>query len=313
MRITGTFLDEISHDIPHQNWGPAEWDKEFATMKATGIDTVILIRSGYGRWLTFASEFLIRQEGGYPPPIDLVELFLSLADRYGMIFYFGSYDSGKYWHRGEYQKELDLNLALMEEVWLKYGHHQSFGGWYLSQELSTNIPDGALELYRKLGQQCKALSNNLPVLISPYIDGVKAISVNSSALLRDHEVVSPAEHEYTWDRVLGAIRDSVDILAFQDGHCDFHELPAYLDINCRLAAKHGMQYWSNVETFDRDMPIKFLPIKWEKLRLKLKAAEAAGVEKVITFEYSHFMSPNSVYHAAKNLHARYCEEFNLKK
>ena len=21
MKITGTFLDEISHDIPHQNWG----------------------------------------------------------------------------------------------------------------------------------------------------------------------------------------------------------------------------------------------------------------------------------------------------
>ena len=24
MRITGTFLDEISHDIPHQNWGERE-------------------------------------------------------------------------------------------------------------------------------------------------------------------------------------------------------------------------------------------------------------------------------------------------
>ena len=25
LRITGTFLDEISHDIPHQNWGAKEW------------------------------------------------------------------------------------------------------------------------------------------------------------------------------------------------------------------------------------------------------------------------------------------------
>jgi len=24
LRITGTFLDEISHDIPHQNWGEKE-------------------------------------------------------------------------------------------------------------------------------------------------------------------------------------------------------------------------------------------------------------------------------------------------
>ena len=25
LKITGTFLDEISHDIPHQNWGEREW------------------------------------------------------------------------------------------------------------------------------------------------------------------------------------------------------------------------------------------------------------------------------------------------
>jgi hypothetical protein len=32
MRITGTFIDEISHDIPHQNWGPREWEKDFQYM-----------------------------------------------------------------------------------------------------------------------------------------------------------------------------------------------------------------------------------------------------------------------------------------
>ena len=41
LRITGTFLDEISHDIPHQNWGEKEWDQDFAYMKSIGIDTVI--------------------------------------------------------------------------------------------------------------------------------------------------------------------------------------------------------------------------------------------------------------------------------
>ncbi|MCS2842473.1 hypothetical protein NXW02_26475 [Bacteroides thetaiotaomicron] len=28
-----TFLDEISWDIPHQNWGTKEWDKDFKAMK----------------------------------------------------------------------------------------------------------------------------------------------------------------------------------------------------------------------------------------------------------------------------------------
>ena len=57
--ITGTFLDEISHDIPHQNWGEKEWDIEFGHMKAIGIDTVIMIRSGYRKFITWPSEYLL--------------------------------------------------------------------------------------------------------------------------------------------------------------------------------------------------------------------------------------------------------------
>ena len=35
LRITGTFLDEISHDIPHQNWGEKEWDQDTANSSHT--------------------------------------------------------------------------------------------------------------------------------------------------------------------------------------------------------------------------------------------------------------------------------------
>ena len=49
----------------------------------------------------------------------------------------------------------------------------------------------------------------------------------------------------------------------------------------------------------------------EKMLLKLKAAQAAGIAKAITFEFSHFMSPNSCYQAARHLFNRYCEHFHL--
>ena len=55
MKITGTFLDEISHDIPHQNWGEREWERDFRIMKKIGIDTVIMIRCGYKRFITYPS------------------------------------------------------------------------------------------------------------------------------------------------------------------------------------------------------------------------------------------------------------------
>lgn len=72
MKITGTFLDEISHDIPHQNWGRREWEADFQQMHVIGIDTVILIRCGHRRWMTYPSEVLVRKEQAYLPPIDLV-------------------------------------------------------------------------------------------------------------------------------------------------------------------------------------------------------------------------------------------------
>ena len=107
MKIKGTFLDEISHDIPHQNWGEKEWDVDFGHMRSAGIDTVILIRSGYRRWQTFPSKVLTEREGCFVPPLDLVEMFLRLSDKWGMKFFFGLYDSGKYWDKGDYEKALE--------------------------------------------------------------------------------------------------------------------------------------------------------------------------------------------------------------
>ncbi|MEZ5043784.1 MAG: DUF4434 domain-containing protein [Saprospiraceae bacterium] len=304
--ITGTFLDEISHDIPHQNWGPKEWDQDFALMKQMGIDTVILIRCGHKKWLTFASEVLIREENAYAPPFDLVELFLVLAAKYKMQFFFGLYDSGKYWwEQGDFQKEVDINLKLIDEVWQKYGHYQAFKGWYLCQEVSRKT-GAIIDLYARLGRHCKAVSNGLPTLISPYIDGQKAL-LSSQASLSKSEAIGLKAHEQEWNEIFSGIQSAVDIVAFQDGHVDYHELAAYFAINKQLADRYGLQCWTNAESFDRDMPIKFLPIKFEKLLLKLKAAQEAGLEKAITFEFSHFMSPQSAYPQAHHLFNRYLE------
>jgi len=310
MKITGTFLDEISHDIPHQNWGAKEWDLDFAHMKKMGIDTVILIRSGYRSFLTYPSKYLMDKHACFQPSVDLVKLYLELAEKYGMTFYFGTYDSGKYWDTGDMRHEIDINLFVIEEVYKNYGHYKSFGGWYLSLELSRKTK-GAIESIIKLGAQCKAISNGLPVLISPWIDGKKAVMASSNSLTKKN-AVSIYQHEKEWDEIFDGIKEVIDTVAFQDGHIGYHELEDYLVLNKSLADKHKIESWTNSETFDRDMPIKFLPIKWEKLLLKLKAAEKAGYDKAITFEFSHFMSPQSAYPQAHHLYNRYMEYLNVK-
>lgn len=308
--ITGTFIDEISHDIPHQNWGAREWDLDFQHMKRMGIDTVIMIRSGYRKFITWPSKYLLSQ-GCYMPSMDLLELFLSLADKYGMRFYFGLYDSGKYWDTGDMSWEIESNRFVIDEVWASYGHHKSFGGWYISTEISR-ATKGAIRTFHAMGRQCKDVSGGLPTFISPWIDGKKAVAAAGAALSKE-EAVSVEQHEREWDEIFDGIHDVVDAVAFQDGHIDYDELDAFFSVNKRLADKYGMQCWTNAESFDRDMPIKFLPIKWDKLRLKLEAAKRAGYDRAITFEFSHFMSPQSAYPQAGHLFDRYCDYFDIRQ
>ena len=302
MKITGTFLDEISYDIPHQNWGEKEWDTDFRSMKAIGIDTVILIRCGLRQSIAFPSEVLMKRVNALEPFCDLTGMFLRLAEKYQMKFYFGTYDCGLEPEQIDFQNDLETNMRVVEEAWKRYGHCPAFGGWYLSREVSRSRGRTA-EGYAKLGSFCKEISNGLPVLISPFIEGVKA----HAELGSNARSIPLEQHEKEWDNIFSMISGSVDTIAFQDGHVEIHELKDYLKINMKLANKHHLHCWTNCETFDRDMPIHFLPIKWEKMWHKLRAAEAVGIEKAITFEFSHFMSPNSAYIQAHGLYDRYRE------
>ncbi|OJV86031.1 MAG: Tat pathway signal protein [Bacteroidia bacterium 44-10] len=309
IQITGTFLDEISHDIPHQNWGEAEWDLDFQYMKAIGIDTVIMIRSGYRKFITYPSEYLLNK-GCFMPSVDLVDMYLRLAEKYGMKFYFGLYDSGHYWATGDMSHEIEDNKYVIDEVWKNYGEkYKSFGGWYVSGEISR-ATKGAIGAFYAMGKQCKDVSGGLPTFISPWIDGKKAVAASGTALTKE-EAVSTRQHEKEWDEIFAGIHEVVDAVAFQDGHIDYDELDAFFTVNKKLADKYGMQCWTNAESFDRDMPIKFLPIKFDKLRMKLEAAQRCGYDKAITFEFSHFMSPQSAYLQAGNLYNRYKEYFTL--
>ena len=81
MKITGTFLNEITFDIPSNNWGPKEWAQDFGIMKSIGIDTVILIKAGLRKIASFPSKALVRHVGILPVYTDLVDMFLELAEQ----------------------------------------------------------------------------------------------------------------------------------------------------------------------------------------------------------------------------------------
>ncbi|MEO6687286.1 MAG: DUF4434 domain-containing protein [Dyadobacter sp.] len=200
---------------------------------------------------------------------------------------------------------IEANKFVIDEVWKAYGHHPSFKGWYLSMEISRRTI-GATEAFRNLGRMCKEISGGLPTFISPWIDGKKAVLAAATELTKT-DAVSVEQHQKEWGEIFSGLQGTIDAVAFQDGHIDYSELDDFFTVNKKLADEYGLQCWTNAESFDRDMPIKFLPIKFEKLRLKLEAAGRCGYDKAITFEFSHFMSPQSGYMQAHHLYNRYNE------
>jgi hypothetical protein len=297
-RISGTFLDEITHDIPAQNWGERQWRKEFELYTRIGIDTVIVIRAGYQNKCIFPARSIPNLLPIYE---DLGELFYSLADEYGLNVYLGTYDSGFHWMRGAWWDEVEVNKAFIDEAVERYGHHPSFKGWYLCHETSRNDAN-IIELFNHIGGHCKA-AKDAPVLISPFPQGAKQFSGGN--------IMSLDESFRHWERIFAETKGAFDICAFQDGQIHYQELPRFHEGIGELGKKHGVTIWSNVETFDRDMPIKFPPADWRYLRFKLEAA-AAVAEKVITFEFPHFMSPHSSYPSAHHLFERYCEHQGIQ-
>ncbi|MCS3070099.1 DUF4434 domain-containing protein [Bacteroides faecis] len=45
-------------------------------------------------------------------------------------------------------------MALIDEVWKIYGHHKSFRGWYLSQEILRRTKNSS-KIYAEVGKHAK--------------------------------------------------------------------------------------------------------------------------------------------------------------
>lgn len=301
--ITGTFLDEITYDIASSNWGDEEWAREFETMQAAGIDTVIVIRAGLGEKLATPSRAVSAAVPTLPVYHDVVSLFLRLAERHRMRLFLGLYDSNYFWYRNDWQKEVEINRAFIREMWERFGASPAFGGWYLPHE-TGDTGYRIMEIHTSLAEEIRKLSPH-PILISPYflgrLDPYQVFALGQRARPRTVE-----EHVRQWSEIFRRLEGLVNYCAFQDGTAEFLALEEFVKATAEIARQHKIELWSNLETFDRDVPIKFPPIDWRKLAFKLEVVQPY-VGKVITFEFSHFLSPNSIWPSARLLYRRYRE------
>ncbi len=288
--ISGTFLDGVACDIPSNNWTPSVWEREFARYQRDGIDEAYIIRVGWNDSAMYASEVM---KTTLTPEIDMVKLFLDLGLKYNVRIYMGLFDTYRYWVCNDWANEVAVNRELIHELNVRYGRHPAFYGWYMSHEGS--MEHHQTRIWRPLCREIRKFDPVRPIMVSPRYAGKKWHPANP---------VSPAVHRQHFEIILEEMEGLIDIYAPMDGHVPFNELEEYLAVTADVMARHGAQYWSNLETFDRDMPWRFPPLEFAKLKFKLELAQRY-VSKIISFELPHFLSPDSLYPSAHALYERY--------
>ena len=79
------------------------------------------------------------------------------------------------------------NKYVIDEVWKRYGkHHKSFGGWYISGEISRKTK-GAINAFYTMGKQCKDVSGGLPTFIGYMMSRTISVSKGGGKLLSYQE------------------------------------------------------------------------------------------------------------------------------
>ena len=295
--ITGTFIDEITYNIPSANWSFDQWRKDLDYMQEIGIDTIIFIRGGFEDQCVFPSKVL-----NTPYSDDLAGLIFEETSKRGMKVYFGLYISNLNWNDGDVAGEVKINKLFIDEVLERYGHYPSFEGWYIPHEFCKEAK-GTLnfgDILRDLPRLCKDKTPDKKVLVSPFFC---SHFVSKTPL-------TPDEHYEEWDRMLSVSGKEIDICAFQDGTAPMNMMSDYFIKTKEFCRKYNIEHWVNAETFHRDVKASGSPIPFNILKRRLEMHKEYA-DKIITFEFSHFLSPQSMYPSARNLSDRY-REYYLK-
>ncbi|MCK4307482.1 DUF4434 domain-containing protein [candidate division WOR-3 bacterium] len=306
--IEGSFLQFDNETI---QWKKSEWDMELAYMKDIGMNeliiqgTVLEIRDTADPWHVFWDSAY------YPSTLfpkmvvfDLIDTILSACDEQGIKVYLGLlwYNIFPYWLP---QADSDYTykcIAIAHElVDSGYTSHPSFQGWYIPYEFSNWIED-SLRIYhlnlmspywKMIADTCHFLSPK-PVLISPYFEPE---NLNTFEMWCDTFATKCSE----W---------GIDAVAFQDGigvyRIQLNEIPTYFSRIDTAFQNTGVAFWSTLETFDTTIIPQDTIFIAEDIDTVIRQIEIESpyVEKIVCFEFNHYMSPVRTIKSWENLEHR---------
>lgn len=268
----GTFLQLGRSNLV---WSEKQWADELRAMKALGMETIIISAVAHDEYAFYrSSRFPLWQECGTDDPLSTL---LKLAEEEGIQVFVGLYSWD--WQRGgEFDEFAKRCLAVADEVWQRYGKHKAFVGWYLLSWEIENAPHEeniVVQAYRKVIAHLRSLTPKHPILIAPYFT----------------LAITPQAFGEGWQKLLSVLKP--DIVALQDGvGCERNLTPQnirpYFAALKEACDRHGVRLWSDLEVFD-------IPSGWQPAPLDRIFAQYVAVrdlvERVVIFEFNHYLSP----------------------
>lgn len=238
---------------------------------------------------------------------DVLEMIYSIADELNMkVMCDIDLRGGDLYQKSTVEELTQNSDKYIEAYYKQYGHHTSFWGWYLNNEINP-IENSDHEqsafwrtIWKSIVDKCHAVAPGTKTTISPFF-------LLDKESLRGFKYQEPKEYEEWWYHTMK--ESGIDILMLQDSgaeHLSFYTLDdrrPFFQAFANACRKAGKEFWVNVETgqveakdwphalkmekeFNRDWA--FTEMDWLKQKMDLAAEYGTGI---INWGYYPLMTP----------------------
>ena len=283
--ISGTWFEFHHHNLPEGvYWNPlcrqftdAQWETKIEEMASIGMKYIVLMASA----MVYPASCEAYFRTDIYPQADMVandpiEALLHAADRHQIKVLIGAGFFG-FW-QDTLNNMTDPAVTkrafkAMEQLYAQYGHHPSFYGWYLPDELGI-CPYYSEEFIRYTNSYTahgKSFNPNLKILIAPY---------GTNMLRADDAFIGQLE------------RLDCDIIAYQDEigvrKSTTDQTPAYYEALRKAHDRAGRSaLWADMEVFKFEGEVyksALLPAPMQRIEQQIQSI-APYVDEILMYQY----------------------------
>lgn len=254
---------------------------------------------------TDSSENMVQEN--YVDYLNVIETIYSIADEIDMkVISDLNFSGGNLYPSANSTKIIQEACSYCENFYGQFGHHPSFWGWYLNNEINPIKNDDYAQtrfwrnIWKQVTTKCHSVFPEGKVTISPFV-------ILDSEERRGFEYLLPEEYEEWWYNTL--IETDIDIVMLQDSgaeHLSFFSLELrepFLQAFYNACKRANKDLWVNVESahvkasdwdealsmeWNKNKQWEFVGIDW--LRKKLELAAMYG-SRIVNWGYFPMMNP----------------------